>query len=336
MMGNPQSRTVLPETAKLFWSVAELGSDNKPQRPQSPVVVAFTGAGISASAGIPTYRGTDGIGTKSDMKHGSSSDDTTQEDEQTAYSKLEPTATHRHLATLEQQGWLSYVASQNCDNLHRKAGTTRDHITELHGNVFIEFCSDCHKEYERSYEVDAYSTDCYKESYYVKCCHCGFGHRTGRQCSARGCRGKLHDTIVNFGDPLHDSILGGLSKATGKFLAADVCLALGSSLSVSPANMLVTLPHFLVVVNLQSTDADGDADIRVWAESDQFMTYLMEELQKGPAKETPLVMQKKGGPGDKNWQELKEEIEYAQEQEIAQAATNKIATRRSQRKRKYG
>jgi NAD-dependent SIR2 family protein deacetylase len=317
------------ETAKLFWSVLSEEEATKP----SPAIVAFTGAGISASAGIPTYRGTNGIDTKNDMKH---CDDSSATEEETAFPSLQPTATHRHLATLEQQGWLSYIASQNCDNLHGKAGTSRDYITELHGNVFIEYCAECRKEYIRTYEVDPYSTDCYKEKYFVKCGHCGFGHYTGRRCNVSGCRGKLRDTIVNFGDPLHTEVLGGLTKASGKFLAADVCMALGSSLSVSPANMLVTLPHFLVVVNPQSTDADSDADIRVWAESDQFMNFLMAELEKGPSQDKPLAIRSRGGGGKKSWTQLKDEIEYSREQEVVEAAESLVATRQSRRKRTRG
>mmetsp|Transcript_2738 Transcript_2738/g.7660 ORF Transcript_2738/g.7660 Transcript_2738/m.7660 type:complete len:449 (+) Transcript_2738:1-1347(+) len=318
------------ETAKLFWFVS--GKSKKP----SPCVVAFTGAGISSSAGIPTYRGSDGIDTKEAMKHATNEKDNEEEEEEGApYSNLKPTATHRILAKLEKQGWLSYIASQNCDNLHGKAGTSRDKLTELHGNIFIEYCSDCHKEYERPYEVDAYSTDCYKENYYVKCGHCGFGHFTGRRCSVHGCQGKLKDTIVNFGDPLHNQVLGGLSKATGNFLAADICLAMGSSLSVSPANMLVTLPHFLVVVNLQSTDQDNDAHVRVWGESDQFMECLSREMRNGPSTETPEAVVVKG-KHKRDWEELKAEIEYSKEQETIQEAVAKNISRQSKRKKRRG
>ena len=35
------------------------------------------------------------------------------------------------------------VATQNCDNLHAKAGTARDKLCRLHGCVFVEYCEDC-------------------------------------------------------------------------------------------------------------------------------------------------------------------------------------------------
>ena len=306
------------------------------------MVVAFTGAGISATAGIPTYRGTNGLDTKQELKHSVTNEDSVEENEETPYTQLVPTLTHGALAKLEQMKWLSHIASQNCDNLHRKAGTSPECLSELHGNIFIEYCSKCKTEYERDYEVDAYSTDCHKEPYYKKCRHCGFGHYTGRYCAVPGCRGKLRDTIVNFGDPLFDTTLGGLSKASGRFLAADICLALGSSLSVSPANALIDLPHFLVVVNLQPTDADDQADIRVWAETDQFFTYLMNELAKGPPLSTSshftAILQKKqratgGDATTLSWQELKECIEHSREQESLEMAQDWIAER-GQRKRK--
>ncbi len=73
-------------------------------------------------------------------------------------------------------------------------------MTDLHGNVFVEYCEKCKTEYERDYEVDAFSTDCYAERWYVKCGNCQHNHYTGRHCSEKGCRGKLRDTIVNFGE----------------------------------------------------------------------------------------------------------------------------------------
>jgi len=84
---------------------------------------------------------------------------------------------------------------------------------------------------------------------------------------------------VNFGDPLHATVLGGLDRATREFSESLVCLAMGSSLSVSPANALPLLPAHLVIVNLQSTDLDDHAAVRVWSTSDAFMGFLAKEVR---------------------------------------------------------
>jgi len=233
-------------------------------RVRGRTTVAFTGAGISAAAGIPTYRGTSGIDTKSDLNHEEEADD-----EGTDYSALRPTKAHKALAEI-----CSYVVTQNCDDLHAKAGTPRDALTELHGNVFVEACEQCDAAFARDYAVDAYSTDCHQEPWYVKCKDCGWGHYTGRRCDACG-KGKLRDTIINFGDALP---YGGLRRAVDRFRGADVCLCLGSSLTVSPANLLPRLVDDLIVVNLQDTDLDSNATIRVFAEADAFLVALQETL----------------------------------------------------------
>jgi NAD-dependent SIR2 family protein deacetylase len=60
-----------------------------------------------------------------------------------------------------------------------------------------------------------------------------WNHFTGRICSTDGCKGRLQDTIVNFGDDLFENgILGGIARAVDMCKAADVILALGSSLTV--------------------------------------------------------------------------------------------------------
>ena len=92
-------------------------------------IIAFTGAGISTSAGIPDYRGSSGIDTKQYLGQADSDDtaaaaaDSNSENSDEYYTRLRPTATHRALVQLERRGRLHYVITQNCDDLHRKAGT---------------------------------------------------------------------------------------------------------------------------------------------------------------------------------------------------------------------
>jgi hypothetical protein len=45
-----------------------------------------------------------------------------------------------------------------------------------------------------------------------KCKTCGWNHYTGRHCDDKKCNGKLRDTIVNFGDDLHSSIVEDQAK----------------------------------------------------------------------------------------------------------------------------
>jgi NAD+-dependent protein deacetylase sirtuin 6 len=266
--------------------------------------VCFTGAGVSVASGLPTYRGTAGIDTIAALcssgagAHGDQVDeneepvadaegrkrklvDLTSEDEgedEVDYTALVPSLTHTSLASLHRAGKLQYCITQNCDGLHQKGGLPRSCVSDLHGSVFEEFCEDCGKQYSRDYCVDAYSTSCTNEPWFEKCSTCGWNHYTGRRCSVKNCRGKLRDTIVNFGDDLHERVCGGLPRAEEMAAGADVCLALGTSLTVSPANSLPRLARRLVIVNLQATELDDRAHVRVWAKSDDFFRLLMPEL----------------------------------------------------------
>ena len=91
-------------------------------------------------------------------------------------------------------------------------------ISEVHGNTNLEKCVQCDKEYMRDFRTrEAQKT---------------FDHKTSRKCDDPNCRGELHDSIVNFGENLDETIL---DLSFGNCRAADLCLCMGSSLRVQPA-----------------------------------------------------------------------------------------------------
>jgi len=256
---------------------------------KSKSTVCFTGAGISSSAGIPTYRGATGIDTlekyaSSSIQVGADEIKDSPRDDVDArdvdYTLLQPTFSHLALAKLHAMGKLSYCITQNCDDLHAKAGIPNACITDIHGNVFVEYCEKCSKQYKRDHCVDVFSTDCLKEPYAKKCKTCGWNHYTGNICDNKYCNGKLLDSIVNFGDDLHEVICGGILEAERQCEGADVCICLGTSLSVSPANTLPLASKDRVIVNLQATDLDDNCAVRFWATSDDFFKVFMPALER--------------------------------------------------------
>jgi mono-ADP-ribosyltransferase sirtuin 6 len=103
-------------------------------------------------------------------------------------------------------------------------------------------------------------------------------HRTGRKCTQ--CGGNLHDTIINFGGSLPEEPLK-LAQSHAK--KADLCLVLGSSLGVSPANGIPetcgkSRKSKLIICNLQDTFMESLTDMHVWSESDELMTRVMDRL----------------------------------------------------------
>ncbi|KAI0202923.1 NAD-dependent deacetylase sirtuin-7 [Astrocystis sublimbata] len=226
---------------------------------KSKHLIVCTGAGVSTSAGIADFRGPNGVWTlRAQGKQAHNKKNTLQ---------AIPTPTHMAIVELQNRGILTHVISQNCDGLHRRSGVLPDRISELHGNSNREYCRDCGKEYLRDFRaVSTYETSIHD-------------HRTGRRCAL--CNGALLDTIINFGENLPEEPLRLAREHADK---ADLCLVLGSSLTVSPSNEIPETVGRrrgakLVICNLQSTPIDCLSDIRVFAKADDLMTRMMAKLE---------------------------------------------------------
>lgn len=103
-------------------------------------------------------------------------------------------------------------------------------------------------------------------------------HRTGRKCTR--CGGVLLDSIVNFGDYLPAEVL---DRAYENAKKADLCLVLGSSLTIPPANKIPQIvgkkkSAKLAICNLQSTPIDNLSDVRIFTKTDDLMIRVMEKL----------------------------------------------------------
>lgn len=115
-------------------------------------VVAFTGAGISVDAGIPAFRGGQGLWEKYDpmeyaqisafMRHPEKVWVMLREMAGVIFASA-PSPAHRALAELERKGYLKAVITQNVDGLHQEAGNSN--VIEYHGNHRWLVCVDCQK-----------------------------------------------------------------------------------------------------------------------------------------------------------------------------------------------
>ncbi|KAM0430001.1 hypothetical protein ACHAPT_006007 [Fusarium lateritium] len=258
-MASTTSKTPLPERRDAPEVVDQQASRLVELIKQSKHFIVFTGAGVSTSAGIPDFRGPEGAWTLRAQGRAR----TTR-----AVSTLQavPTPSHMALLELQNRGVMKYLVSQNCDGLHRRSGIRPDMISELHGNSNREFCIDCGYDYIRDFRAVAT---------YEKSVH---DHLTGRICTR--CGGHLHDSIINFGEDLPAEAF---QLATDNAEKADLCLVLGSSLTVTPASGIPQICGLsrstkLVICNLQNTPFDHISDIRIYSEADNLMTRVMEGL----------------------------------------------------------
>lgn len=234
---------------------------------ESKYFIAFTGAGISTSAGIPDFRS--GFNTVLPTGAGCwerkavKNRKAPKASVRTSLVKALPTSTHMAFVEMMRVGHLKYVLSQNVDGLHRKSGIPPEKIAELHGNANVEKCKKCKMEYMRDYGV--------RNNPNVHM------HETGNYCDNPECGGELYDTIINFGENLDEDVLVNSANESEK---ADLCLAMGSSLRVNPAAMFakdVSKHGRLVIVNLQKTPLDRSALV-IHALCDVVMTRLMIKL----------------------------------------------------------
>lgn len=97
-------------------------------------IAVLTGAGISTSAGIPDFRGPDGVWTKHPEQMNVYDIDAflaNKEDREYSWRwqkespvwNAQPGTAHKALVKLEQAGLLTLLATQNFDALHEKQAT---------------------------------------------------------------------------------------------------------------------------------------------------------------------------------------------------------------------
>ena len=104
-------------------------------------IVVFTGAGISAESGLSTFRDSDGLWEKYSIEEVCTPEALSRNRALVVefYNKrrrdaaaAQPNAAHRAVAALEQ--WYEVeVVTQNVDDLHERAGSSR--VTHLHGEL---------------------------------------------------------------------------------------------------------------------------------------------------------------------------------------------------------
>ncbi|PIE53769.1 MAG: RNA polymerase subunit sigma [Dethiosulfovibrio peptidovorans] len=234
-------------------------------------VAVLSGAGVSTSAGIPDFRGPNGIYRRQydvDPERIFDIDFFLEapsffyrfhREFLTALEKITPTYTHRFLAALERDGKLKGIVTQNIDALHQQAGSQS--VLEIHGGVWSSRCISCGQSYD-------YKTS-YKMTMAEEVPHC---------C---GCGGVIKPNIVFFGEAVMH-----LNECQSLMHKADLLLVLGSSLTVAPAAILPSLcKGSIIVVNKGYVSpaylAPDRIDIRIDGDLDEFFQELNTELQLG-------------------------------------------------------
>jgi NAD-dependent deacetylase len=223
-------------------------------------ILIFTGAGVSAESGVATFRtGDDGLWCNHKIEDVATIDGWNRDKEkvlnfynQRRYQlkEVEPNIAHKIISELENEFEVT-VVTQNVDNLHERAGSTN--VVHLHGELTkVRSTLDSKLIYD-------WTEDC----------------NIGDKCE-RGSQLRPH--IVWFGEMLNHKFI---EIATEAAYDCDVCIVVGTSMQVAPANQIpfLTKPNTLIYVVDPS-----DMDFYIDKQRRPFLTHIKEVASIGMEK----------------------------------------------------
>ncbi|HOF34546.1 MAG TPA: Sir2 family NAD-dependent protein deacetylase [Spirochaetota bacterium] len=234
---------------------------------QSEKIAVLTGAGISTSAGIPDFRGPEGLYSRKDIDAEKLFDINYFHYNPNLFyeaipefyegcEKARPTSGHNFIKKLEDNNKLYLLVTQNIDGLHEKAGSTN--VINIHGNFKKFICIKCSSEFPENETIKA----SVKASRVPICPKCG---------------GVMKPTVVFFGE----SVIG-FEEAASRIQKADLFIAIGSTLMVNPAAIL---PQYLshdasfAIINKGKTPYDSIADINIQEDIDTVALEIIRILK---------------------------------------------------------
>ncbi|KAJ6135921.1 SIR2 family histone deacetylase [Penicillium capsulatum] len=246
-MGNEESTVVDESTrpsvleARNIQAVAKYIKQHNAKR-----IVVMVGAGISTSAGIPDFRSPD-TGLYANLAHLDLDEPEEMFDieffrknpkpfyalaHELYPGRFRPTIAHSFIRLLYEKGMLLKHFTQNIDCLERQAGM----IVEAHGSFATQRCIDCRQPFPGD-EMHKIVANC-------EVPRCG------------ECSGLVKPDIVFFGEALPSAFFENRSLPA----EADLCIVMGTSLSVQP---FASLPSMCsdgvprVLINLQRVGGLG-------------------------------------------------------------------------------
>jgi NAD-dependent deacetylase len=219
-------------------------------------VVAFTGAGVSAESGIPTFRGPGGL-WREFRAEDLATPDAFDRDPALVWEWYEwrraliraaqPNPAHAALASIE-----AVVVTQNVDGLHTRAGSSD--VVELHGNIFRVRCTRDHSVRGAMQPFDVLPPRC--------------------ECGAL-----LRPDVVWFGEMLPDDAV---ARAVSEIRHSDLLLVIGTSGVVYPAAGFIGLHHGLSIeVNPEATESSTACRYAISATAATVLPRLAEAIRRG-------------------------------------------------------
>jgi len=244
-------------------------------------VVAFTGAGVSAESGIPTFRDPGGIWDRFDPGEfgtweGLAGLAMTRPDAlaeflaelRRVFGQARPGRAHIAIGDLGRAGLVDGVVTQNVDGLHQAAGSRG--VIELHGSFLRTRCMAC-----------GHAGDVTREEFLQNLDHAVTGLRTAfvpglaallPHCER--CGGPARPDFVAFGEEVQH-----MEEAEHMIRAARVLLVVGTSGEVFPAARLPEDARAVgaTVIEVAAGPSFIQADIRLEGQAGEVLPALVED-----------------------------------------------------------
>ncbi len=229
-------------------------------------VAVLTGAGISAESGVPTFRDPGGLWQQFRPEELANIEAFLRNPvlvqgwyahRRAVVEDVQPNPGHRALAELERLVPRFLLATQNVDDLHRRAGS--EAVVELHGNLTRSLCADC----GRAATPDDLAAI-----------------EDGAEARCRACDGLLRPDVVWFGEMLPD---GAMERAAEAARRADVFLSVGTSAVVYPAAGLPLVAReagaYVAEINVERSAIAGEMSEVVLGPSGEVLPALVEAVR---------------------------------------------------------
>ena len=219
-------------------------------------IVFFTGAGMSAESGVPTYRGSGGIWHKYNWEEFACQEAFDRDPQKVLdFHKLrrksvlecQPHDGHTYISEIQKSHENITIVTQNIDGMHQRAGT--ENVIELHGSLWRLRCDNC-----------SIAIDDIGESFANKKCDCG---------------NYLRPDITWFGDMLNSNVI---QKASDEIQKCDLFISIGTSGVVWPAagfpNEAKSNGAYCIEINTERTE----------------LSYLYDRVVIGKASEVGKIL----------------------------------------------
>ena len=232
-------------------------------------VVVFTGAGVSAESGIPTFRDAltglwerfdpqelatpEAFMTNPDLVWG------WYEWRRALVTNCRPNPAHLAIAELQRFVPEVHVITQNVDNLHERAGS--ENVIHVHGSLHHPICSSCRTPFHIHETIDV-TVEKERKIEPPKC---------------DSCQGLIRPGVVWFGEPMPEQPW---HIAQHKVLNCDLFFSIGTSSIVFPAAGLPITAHengaCVVQVNPHSTGIENVLDYNLVGKAGELLPQLVD------------------------------------------------------------